>query len=130
MHRCWFDFELSCKKQISRNIFAIRKLSTYIDYGCTYDLLRSFSWSSGICNLDRIFALQKKIVRKILGLRYNKSGWSHFTECLTMALPSSIVFETFLHIKTNIQKYTSFNHLHNLDTRCGATLVVTTHMAV
>ncbi len=68
-------------------------------------------------NMQRIFVIQKRIIRKIFSLNYLDSCSTIFSENRIMTFPAIIVYRSLIFIKANCHNYEKVLNQHNYNTR-------------
>ena len=79
----------------------------------TYGIL---FWGSS-CHFERLFKLQKKAVRNIVGVSKYTSCRNLFKELNILTLPSIYILEILLYVKNNLSKFLPNNYNHDYQTR-------------
>lgn len=65
----------------------------------------------------RVFALQRKVIRKIAKQSYRADTKPWFSKLNIMTLPAIYIYYCILHVKNNLQNYVSVNEIHLYNTR-------------
>nr|CAH7758872.1 unnamed protein product [Callosobruchus chinensis] len=65
----------------------------------------------------RVFKMQKKAIRIIMGLRFRDSCRSSFSELQIMPLPSVYMYVSLLEVRKNLANLTLQSNLHTIGTR-------------
>lgn len=119
-------------KRLSRVLFLIRKLKFCVGrevlltvyYGLFHSLLtygiRLWGNSS---SSDKVFLLQKKVLRIIAGLAERDSCRRAFVEYQLMTVPSLYIFSNLIYVKENILQFGNASSYHNYNTRRNQDLV-------
>ena len=89
-------------------------------YGKVFSVLKfGIIFWGGSASSEKVFILQKKIMRIIHGLKYNESCRDAFASSNILTLPSIYIFESLKHVFKNRGALTRNNELHQYTTRHG-----------
>lgn len=86
----------------------------------TYGIL---FWGTA-ADANRVFILQKRAVRYILGLKQMDSCRQRFKELSIMTMIGEFIFQNLMHVRENLGTIKTKTDLHNVNTRNKARLVV------
>lgn len=78
-------------------------------------------------NSERIFKLQKKAIRYILGASKYESCKKLFKDLQLLTLPCIYILEVLIYVKNNINLFVPNNYNHNYNTREGNNLMIPLH---
>lgn len=119
-------------KRLSRVIFLIRKLKFCVSqevlltayYGLFHSLLMYGIrlWGNSSCS-DKVFVLQKKVLRIMAGLSDRNSCKRTFVEYQIMTVPSLYILSNLIYVRENIVNFSSISSYHNYNTRNNQNLV-------
>ena len=65
----------------------------------------------------KLFRIQKKVIRLIMGLKIRDSCRESFKEMKKLPLPSQYIFSLLLYVVNNRHLFTKNSEIHNIDTR-------------
>ena len=78
-------------------------------------------------HFNRLFKLQKRIVRTIVGASRLQSCRTIFKDLSLLNLPCLFIYEILLYVKNNYQNFLSNNYFHEYDTRFNMDLTTPSH---
>lgn len=123
--------DMLCKK-LKSNIFALRSLAGEVSGGVLrsayFALVHSMIsyavliWGHA-ADWKRVFALQRRAVRVVAGLRYGDDCSNSFVGLKILTFPNIFIIENLIHVKNNIDYYQTNSSLHDYNTRHRADLV-------
>lgn len=112
--------------KLNSGYFAIRNLKSFLDrkylmnvyYALIYPHLKYLIiyWGQGT-DWNRVFILQKRIMRLIFGLSPRESCKNIFKENKILTLPSILILEAVMFTKQKPELYNHRNDIHNYSTR-------------
>lgn len=76
---------------------------------------------------DRVFILQKRIIRSMFGLKYRESCKRAFIQNKILTFPCLYILDVLIFVKTNMSKFLSQNTYHEYPTRHGSNLQYNIH---
>lgn len=132
----WDSHIDSMAKKLSSVCYALYRLSkissrtTVLAYYYTNFVSRAtygiLFWGCS-CHFERIFKLQKKAVRNIMGISKYTSCRNGFKDLNILTLPSIYILEILMYVKNNLSKFPPNNYNHNYDTRESDNLATPLH---
>lgn len=73
---------------------------------------------------EKIFNIQRKAIRLILGLEYRADVKDHFKSLGILTTPSLYIYQSLIYVKTNIHNYTNVSEVHSHDTRTNSNIYI------
>ena len=83
-------------------------------------------WGSS-SHLSRVFKLQKRALRIMVGISQQTSCKPYFKKLKLLTLPSMYIYEVLVHVKSNLEEFALNNNFHNYETRSGSLLSIPGH---
>lgn len=122
----WKSHIINLSKKISKFTYALGLISSYIGikaaltayYGYVYSRLQygiSF-WGNSV-NIQDLFIVQKRCIRRIFNLQYNQTCKPVFIDNGILTLPSLYVLECVTFVKTNLSMFENEKRQHSYETR-------------
>ena len=122
----WEEHSSRVSSRLSTIVFAMRNLKNIVSRECllrvyygyfyphlTYALL---VWGHS-SHSSLVFAVQRRCVRVLAGLRYDECCRSKFIQLQILTFPSIYIFSCLLYVKGNITSYTRHDDKHAYSTR-------------
>ena len=139
----YIDSSLSWEQQVNqvcsrlnKAYFAILQLKDTLDEAGLVDVYYALAYSHlsfNIClwgkssQLQRIFVLQKRIIRLLFNLKYRESCKEIFTIKKILTAPCIYIYKCLIYAKANLQKFDTLDHSHTYSTRHGELLAIPRH---
>lgn len=124
-----------CKKCASL-CFAVRRLCQIVSINIVKTFYYSnfeakirygvIFWGNSVTS-DRVFILQKRVIRFMFGLTYRESCKSTFIRNKILTFPCLYILDVLIFVKTNISKFVHQNTYHEYTTRHGSNLQFNMH---
>ena len=122
-----WDYQISSlAKSLSSSLFALKNLSECVSPSVlrnayfalfhsrmTYAIL---AWGHA-AGSSRIFGLQRKALRVLMGLGYREDCRPAFKSIKVLTLPSVYILENLLHVQANLDLFKTHSDLHDYETR-------------
>ena len=124
----WADHINCFCSKINSKSFILKRLSFYLDkkylliiyYGLIYSHIAygiEIWGGAAKCHMDRLFRIQKRVIRYIFGLNRLDSCKEIFRENGIFTIYSLYIYKTILWVKTHEEKNLLVNEIHNINTR-------------
>nr|CAH7721131.1 unnamed protein product [Callosobruchus chinensis] len=125
-YNCKWDLHIEyvCKK-ILPITYCIKRLRFIV--GRSVMLTYYYSYFQSAPQANRIFIIQKRVMRLMAGVDRRTSCKTIFVSMRILTLASIYIFELLVYIKTNLTDFRSLSHSHEYNTRNGLTLEVPAH---
>lgn len=132
----WCEHIAYLSKKLSSSYYAISRLKCLLPlngllnvyYSLVYSHI-SYNievWGSSI-DFNRVFVLQKRILRLIFGLNSQASCRPYFVEHRILTAPCIYIYRCLLYTKDNVTTYVKLSSFHNYCTRNNEVLSVPRH---
>lgn len=122
--------------RLRSSLFALRTLSECVSldalrtaYHSLFHSVMSYSilaWGHS-AHTGRVFGLQRKAVRIMVGLGYGDDCRQAFRDLKILTLPSQYILDNLIHIKTNESSYRVHGEVHGYETRQRDMLIPAYH---
>lgn len=122
----WEDQVNKLCKKLSSCVFLMRTMRKIVQLNCLktvyFSLFESvycyaiLSWGH-TTHLSRVFSVQRRVLRVILGLPYRENVREHFRQLGLLTVPSMYIFRCLLFLKSNSGLYGTGETIHEYDTR-------------
>lgn len=127
--------EMLCKK-LSKSYYAINQLKYCLPIRSVIDIYYSLCYSHISYNIllwglssdvNRVFIIQKRILRNIFGLDPRSSCRPIFVAWDLLTVPCIYIFKSLLYVRENLSKFTKLSSLHGYGTRNPEVLLLPSH---
>lgn len=122
----WSDHIEGVLGRVSRGLFVLNRLnrsvdlvalkSAYFAYIHSHLCYGTIIWGNS-AGMKKVFKLQKRAIRSMLGLHPRTSCRVYFRELGIMTLPAVYVYQCLVYLKKNYDKHISHSQVHCHDTR-------------
>lgn len=124
--------DYTCNK-LSKHLYLLKSLAqvttreiTLMAYHALFHSIINYAilvWGHS-AHSERVFNVQRKSIRLILGLEYRADVKEHFKSLGILTTPSLYIYQSLLYVKTNFHKYTNVSEVHSHNTRTSSNIYI------
>lgn len=122
----WSEHVTRLSDKLSRVIYLLRNLAHSVSVEVLLTAYHAYFGSNMLYGIivwghstqaSKIFKLQRRCIRAMMGLGYRECCRRFFGELRLLTFPSAFIFQCLLYIKRNIHLFTQHREIHNYATR-------------